>query len=261
MKKFYPLLIFIFFSVNAITQECQWIYVKGGKFKMGSKKDPDEQPVHKVKINDFYILNHEVTNAEFCRFLNIFGNKFEGNAPWIQLTGRWRTYKCRIYENNGKFYVEKGYENYPVTFVSWWGAEKYAQWIGGRLPTEAEWEYIASKIADTLTISSQNIQKYGWFKENSGYHLHRTKEKKSLNGIYDFFGNLSEWCYDWYSPSYYAVSPKKNPLGPDKGRQKVLRGFNWAAYAKSFYITNRRAIIPDENNITIGFRVVIPLAN
>lgn len=245
----------VFFPNTIFSQNCQWVFVEGGKFKMGSKKSADEMPVHKVKVNSFYILNHEVTNAEFVRFLNIYGNKFEGNAPWIRLTGRWRKEKCHIYLKDSVFYVEKGYEDYPVTFVSWWGAEHYAEWIGGRLPTEAEWEYLANKMLQNMT---EDISSYAWFKENSGYTLHKIKTKKPLMGIYDLFGNMSEWCYDWYSKDYYSKKIKNNPKGPKKGRQKVNRGLSWASEQKSFYISNRRAVIPAENNITIGFRVVIP---
>lgn len=255
IKILYTLLFFVIFSNTIYSQNCQWVFVEGGKFKMGSTKSPDELPIHKVKVNNFYILDHEVTNLEFVRFLNIFGNKFEGNAPWIRLTGRWRDERCRIYMKDSIFYVEKGYEDYPVTYVSWWGAEHYAEWIGGRLPSEAEWEYIANKMLQTQT---QEISQYAWFKENSGNTLHKVKTKQPIMEIYDLFGNMAEWCYDWYSKDYYSKKIKDNPTGPKKGRQKVNRGLCWASKQKSFYISNRRAVIPAENNITIGFRVVIP---
>jgi len=255
MNKILNILLLLFFSNFVNAQNCEWVFVEGGKFKMGSNKSQDELPVHKVKINSFYILNHEVTNREYARFLNLFGNQFEGHTIWINLRGKWRDEKCRIYCKDSVFYVEKGYEDYPVTFVSWYGAKSYAEWIGGRLPTEAEWEYLAHKITADTTI---DVAKYGWFKENSNYTIHKVKTKKPLMGIYDLFGNMSEWCMDWYSKDYYAKKPKKNPQGPDDGQQKVNRGLSWASKQNSFYISNRRALGPSGNNITIGFRVVVP---
>ena len=227
---------------------------------MGSQSGQnDEKPVHKVKISSFYVSKYEITNKQFCDFLNQKGNQYEGNTMWIDLNGKWRTLKCRIYQKDSVFYVEKGYENYPVAFVSWYGAQAYCKWRGGRLPTEAEWEYLA-KTGLTETQIYDSLNYYAVYKVDTLTGPQPVGSKKpDKNGIYDLFGNMAEWCYDWYLPEYYYFSPKKNPKGPDFGTMKVKRGGSWAENKNSIYPTNRKASNPNSNNITIGFRVVIPI--
>ncbi len=239
-----------------------YVFVKGGKFVMGNdSSNYDERPAHKVKLSDFYVSKTEVTNAQFVKFLNEKGNQRQGNTMWIDLDGKWRTYHNPIYQEDGKFYVKPGYENYPVMFVSWWGAEAYCKWAGGRLPTEAEWEYLARLQFKNNSIAPDTLEKYAVFKQNSGYHPNPVATKQPTKPeIYDLLGNMAEWCFDWYDDTYYSHAKHKNPLGPENGQMKVLRGGSWATPAKSIYPTNRRAAGPDNNNITIGFRVVIPTA-
>ena len=255
----------LFVSLLVTTQlwaqpDSNFVFVRGGKFLMGNNKGQyDERPAHKVRVSSFYVSKTEVTNAQFAKFLNEKGNQHQGNTMWIDLNGHWRTYHCPIYEQNGKFYVKKGFENYPVAFVSWWGAEAYCEWKGGRLPTEAEWEFLAKKAFNTDSIPIDTLKKYANFRENSGYHPNPVATKlPTPPGIYDLFGNQAEWCYDWYADDYYSKSKRRNPLGPEDGQMKVVRGGSWATKAKSISPTNRRAAGPDNNNITIGFRVVIP---
>ncbi len=260
-KIFYFFIIIIFCNfcnkTNAQVLD-DFVLIKGGKFKMGSNEANDQKPVRKVKISDFYILDHEVTNAEYAEFLNQKGNYICLHYIWIQLHGTWRNEKCRIYESDSVFYVEKGYEKHPITFVSWWGAQAYAEWKGGRLPTEAEWEYIAFETLNEIPADS--LLHYEVFIENSNNIIAETKSKKKLpNGIYDFFGNLSEWCYDWYFP-VYSKKQKTNPQGPESGDQKVKRGYYWGDSYKDVCKSYRKASNPNNNNITVGFRVVIPVS-
>ncbi len=240
--------------------DSNFVFVKGGKFFMGNNHGQyDEHPRHKVRISDFYVSKTEVTYAQFVEFLNAKGNQFQGNTKWIDLNGKWRTFKCPVYQKDGKFYVKKGFENYPVAFVSWWGAQAYCEWKGGRLPTEAEWEYLARLQFNCDSIPLDTLQRYAVFRENSGYHPNPVATRQPTRpGIYDLFGNQAEWCYDWYDDHYYEKSKKRNPLGPPGGQMKVVRGGSWATRAKSISPANRRAAGPDNNNITIGFRVVIP---
>lgn len=261
MRYFIFTICFNIIFLSSIAQNYNnYVFIKGGKFKMGSLNEKDESPIHNVKISDFYVLNHEVTNAEFVVFLNAKGNKFEGNSHWISLREKWRDEKCKIYEKDGFFRVEKGFENYPVVYVNWYGANAYANWIGGRLPTEAEWEYLAHLSVENEEFSNDFLKKHAVFKDNSNEMYSKINSKKILSiKIYDLFGNLSEWCNDWYSPDYYSYSPRKNPKGASKGVQKVKRGGSWADKFTTFSVTNRRASNPDNHNITVGFRVVIPL--
>jgi len=251
--------LLLFFSINIIIAQSitDFVFVKGGKFKMGAKNENDENPVHVVKINDFYVLNHEVTNAEFAEFLNDKRKHYDNHLEWINLSYKWNNEKCRIYIKNNSYFVEKGYENYPVTMVNWYGAQSYCQWIGGRLPTEAEWEYLAKKSLENIEFNEKTMSNYAVFEENSQNIFAPICSKRRILGIYDLFGNMSEWCSDWYSPDYYSKKEKKNPYGPSKGVQKVVRGGSWATKFSSISTTNRRASSPKNYNITIGFRVVI----
>jgi len=261
MKNISFVLLFLFVGLFSYAQpDTGFVYVKGGKFYMGTRHgQEDERPRHKVKISDFWISKYEVTNAQFAEFLNVKGNRFQSHAIWVELNAKWRNHRCRIYQKDGKFFVEKGYENYPVNYLSWYAAEAYCEWKGGRLPTEAEWEYLARLAFDKDSIPYSELDSVAWFKENSGYVPHKVGEKKpTYPGVYDLFGNQAEWLYDWYKPDYYKKSPRKNPMGPPDGNMKVIRGGSWATLAKSISPSNRRASGPTNHNITIGFRVVIP---
>jgi len=259
MKRVLFLLFFVcLFITNSFAQpDTGLVYVPSGSFKMGSKTgEADEQPVHKVKISGFYIGKYEVSNREFAEFLNVKGNQFEHNVLWINIDGHWRDLKCRIYEKDSSFFVEKGYEDYPVNFVSWDAANAYCKWKGGRLPTEAEWEYIAKKFSH----SPDSLEYYHWHAANSENKIHKIGAgTANLLGIYNLQGNLWEWCADWYDNHYYEKSPRKNPLNMVPNDYKVIRGGSWANNKKMLNPSNRNAIKPNINKINVGFRIAYDL--
>jgi formylglycine-generating enzyme required for sulfatase activity len=233
------------------------VLIEEGKFLMGNKfGDTDEKPVHKVKIDDFYIGKYEVTNSQYAEFLNSEGNQNEQNAYWILLSGIWEEEKCRIFLDDSIFKVENGYENYPVTYVNWYGANAYCKWKGGRLPTEAEWEYVAKGGKFKNDTSHLNLDYHAIYKLNSLEKVNQisTRQPNSL-GIFDLYGNLSEWISDCYSENYYKNSVKKNPQGYEKSNMKVTRGGSWYNNSETLTPTNRRGAPPNYNNITIGFRI------
>lgn len=243
------------------------VFIKGGKFKIGSKiGDDDEKGGKKIYINDFYISKFEVTNAQFCDFLNHKNPNASELMKYISLSGEFENLTCRIYQKDSLFHVEKGFGNYPVYFVSWFGAEAYCKFAGGRLPTEAEWEYVAkggkTSFFDKLFVryqfsGSNNPGELAWYRNNSKEKPHPVGQKKpnKLN-VFDMCGNLAEWCSDWYLPDYYKHSSEKNPQGPEIGRLKVHRGGSWYNTPDMLRITNRRASKPLTENATIGFRFV-----
>jgi len=247
-------LFFLAFFVDSFAQpDTGLVYVPAGSFKMGSKHgEADEQPVHKVKISGFYIGKYEVTNREFVEFLNIKGNQFEHNVLWINTDGHWRNLECRIKEKDGKFFVAKEFENYPVNFVSWYAADAYCKWKGGRLPTEAEWEYIVKKFP----LLNDSIDAHSWHSANSGNKIHKIAQTKANSlGIYDLQGNLWEWCADWYDNRFYEKSKRKNPLNNTPNDYKVIRGGSWANDKSMMNKSNRNAIKPNINKINVGFRI------
>jgi formylglycine-generating enzyme required for sulfatase activity len=101
------------------------------------------------------------------------------------------------------------------------------------LPTEAEWEYACKAGTDGAYDfgAAANLRQFSWCAENSEEKTHPVGQKKPNRwGIYDLYGNVSEWCEDVYSPSYYKNSPTKDPVGPPspgKDVQRVMRGGSW----------------------------------
>jgi formylglycine-generating enzyme required for sulfatase activity len=265
--------------------ERSMIRVPGGTFRMGSdEKDEDvqsdEKPAHDVTLRDFYMGRTEVTNAQFAAFLNEKGNQEEGGATWINLQGRFTSEKCRIQSSDGKiFTVEKGYERHPVIYVSWYGVTAYCKWLSQkagknyRLPTEAEWEYAARggpKWQDGYKYAGSNtIDEVAWYDKNSydkgqnspdyGTHAVATKKPNQL-GLYDLSGNVWEWCSDWYDDKYYEQfrsSPAINPLGAEKGGDRVYRGGGWGGNARVCRSAIRNLNAPTCRSYYLGFRLVL----
>ena len=238
--------------------ESDVVFVKGGTFTMGSdskspKADPDEVPLHQVTLSDYKISKYEVTNEQYVKFLNAKGNQTEAGRLWYNGLGK----NAGIIQKGGSFEVEKGRENYPVTYVTWHGAKAYAEWAGGRLPTEAQWEF-ASKGG----VESKNYQYSGSDNVNEvGYHLGNSKGlnpvgtlKPNELGIYDMSGNAWEWTADRKAP--YTPEAKVDPQPVTSGGDYVRRGAS--CYCKPTYCrsANRGTNNSFQNNI--GFRVVFP---
>ncbi len=258
--------------------------ITGGEFAMGSTEgSEDEKPVHTVEISSFRMSRYEITNAQFCNFLNEKGNQTEGGVEWINLDGKWDDERCRISKSGTKFVVASGYENYPVLYVSWYGAVAYCVWLAERtgknyrLPTEAEWEYAAA--------NGYRHTKYSWGDGNpsgrkGGNVADETAKKRYSNwtifedytdgyvytapvgsfdpnvlGLYDMSGNVWEWCADWYNDKYYETSPRKDPPGPTTGSSRVCRGGSWYGVNGYCRSANRIGYNPSSRDGIVGFRV------
>ncbi len=239
-------------------EQPETVFVKGGTFTMGRPEGEgadDEHPQHQVTLNDFYIGKYEVTNAEYAKFLNAKGKYEENGNTWIEIN------ESEIDLEGGKFKVREGKENYPVIEVTWYGATAYAEWAGGRLPTEAEWEYAArgGNKSQGYKYSGGNLYDVvAWFAENADAETHKvgTKQPNEL-GIYDMSGNVWELCSDWYNKDYYENSPTNNPQGPSSGTHKVRRGGSKANYAEDIPVYYRKDIELVSGYDYVGFRIVI----
>ena len=199
------------------------VFIKGGCFQMGDSFGDGyagERPVHEVCVNDFYIGEAEVTQGE------------------------WKVFMA---ENPS---VNKWGDNYPVDSVDWEDVKEFIKKMNVktgksyRLPTEAEWEYAArsggrkDKFAGTNDESV--LEEYAWYYKNSDNETHPVKQKKpNALGLYDMSGNVWEWASDLYDGSYYEISPKDNPKGPDNGMYHMLRGGSWYSEAKNVRTTDR----------------------
>jgi len=242
-------------STNKTSQDM--VYVAGGTFIMGSNSgESDEKPVHKVYLNSFYIDRYEVTNAQYCKFLNEKGNQTEGDATWLNINDK----DCKIVKQGGRYVPVSGYANHPVIDVTWYGARAYARWAGKRLPTEAEWEYAArggNKSRGYRYSGSNNVNEVAWYAKNSGGNPHPVGTKKPNElGLYDMSGNVEEWCVDWYNENYYSKSPYGSPTGPSSGKYRVLRGGSWNCYDVNTRCATRDLFNPLSRYYFIGFRCV-----
>jgi len=139
---------------------------------------------------------------------------------------------------------------HPVVNISWHDANGYCQWAGGRLPFEFEWEYAAGGGGGGESV--------GWFHNDAGSGARRVATVPP-NGwsLYDTLGPVWEWCLDWYDTNYYARSPNVNPLGPDTGSQRVIRGGSWREDAGTIFPYTRKSLAPETKADNVGFRCVI----
>jgi formylglycine-generating enzyme required for sulfatase activity len=210
--------------------------VPAGTFTMGSKKYPEEKPIHDVYLDSYYMDIYEVTNATYKECVS------DGI--------------CELPDNlNGKYggineYNDPKYANHPVVFIYWNMAKSYCEWRDARLPTEAEWEKAARGTDGRTYPWGENIDTtYASFL-NLGYINNNTtavgsyEKGKSPYGMYDMANNVLEWVNDWYNDTYYQNSPSSNPLGPaDIRKYHVLRGgsghsgsgFEYRSAARSGY--------------------------
>uniref|UniRef100_UPI00321780FC SUMF1/EgtB/PvdO family nonheme iron enzyme n=1 Tax=uncultured Draconibacterium sp. TaxID=1573823 RepID=UPI00321780FC len=244
----------------------EYVTVQGGTFQMGSNSgDSDEKPVHSVTLNGFKISKYEVTHAQFIEFLNdikcnsngSYNDSKYGNVEYIYIDNS----DCAIDYSGSKFVF--GGARYassadcPVIEVTWYGANAFAKWAGGFLPTEAQWEFAArgGNSSKGYTYSGSNtIGDVAWYEGNSGIKTHPVGQKQANElGIYDMSGNVYEWCADWYGS--YSSSSQTNPAGPSSGSYRVRRGGYWYSVADFCRVANRGYDSPDNSNYGMGFRV------
>ncbi len=211
--------------------------VPAGEFTMGSKNgDSDEKPEHQVSLEAFYLDKYEVTNSLYKACVDAGVCKEPGN------TSR---------------YNKTSYENHPVVYVDWNQAKTYCEWRSGDLPSEAQWEK-AARGTDGRT--------YPWGEEidcnkaNYGGCLNDTAEVGSYEsgrspyGLYDMAGNVWEWVADWYDSDYYEKSPSSNPLGPNSGQYRVLRGGSWIISENGARASYRNGYNLGSYDFNLGFR-------
>lgn len=226
------------------TTSGEMVFVPAGEFTMGSTAETDEQPVHVVYLDAFYIDKYEVTNAEFAVFIDAGGyntQAFWSAEGWAyRLAANWT--QPSSWES-GEYHSGPSWPGFPVRGISYYEAEAYANFVGKRLPTEAEWEKAARGTdqriypwGNSLDGSRANYYESGDpfdnFSTPIGFYDGRlfpnppfqTNDSPGPYGTYDQSGNVREWVKDWYSATYYSESPQSNPLGPISGGMRVLRG-------------------------------------
>lgn len=224
--------------------ENQMVFVKGGVFRMGDSfgdGNKEEKPVHQVLLNDFFISKYEVTQAQWEAIMGDNPSHFAGcndcpveRVSWVEV----QEFLAKVNELTGKSY---------------------------RLPTEAEWEYAARGGQESRGFryaGKNNINFVSWYSGNSQNKTHPVGQMEPNElGIYDMSGNVWEWTYDWFD--YYTDSPTPavNPIGPEQGDFRIVRGGSWYGYIGGSRVACRGSDDPANKRSYIGFRVVHPVVD
>jgi formylglycine-generating enzyme required for sulfatase activity len=233
-----------FAGVLIASEDPAMVNVPAGTFTMGRTKLTsddktnmrphvllDDRPLHNVSISAFQLDKHEVTNAEYRIFVEKTGRK----APY--------------------HWIGQQPPDLPVYNVDWEDANAYCHWAGGRLPTEAEWEYAArgGKADVDYPWGDQPDTKLARFNVGTGAGP-VAKFPANGFGLFDMAGNVSEWTADWFDRGYYAKSPAADPKGPASGEYKVIRGGAWSDSPKRITVFFRNWVRPNQRTPNIGFR-------
>jgi len=248
--------------------------------------EPDEKPAHTAGTSGFWLATHEVRVSAWRAYLEatmpdtVFPGSDAVTANLVDDLALGRQKKGVSWEAplDPKVSAEP---DWPVTQVTWDDAAGYCGWIGGRLPTEAEWE-MASREREKRTIypwgddesPASVVENLGDVEMVRALRVNRRQRSAFLTGYDDdtvayaavdafpsnalgiagLAGNVREWVADFYGEGWYAESPEEDPAGPETGELRVVRGGSWASPAVDLRVSNRQALPPDTRSPVVGFR-------
>ena len=246
-----------------------YVYVPAGSFRMGDNfgdGEARERPLHVVELDAFYIGKLEITNGQWRKFRDDPGYDDTKFWPGGRVVPKDQIPYWSDARNHGGGTPDS--DDYPVMGVNWDAATAYCNWLSAktgrkyRLPTEAEWEKAAR---------GTDQRRYPWGNTIDASYARYTTDAPfetampaghyptgaSPYGALDMAGNVMEWCSDWYSRSYYSVSPKKNPKGPESGSYRVVRGGSFFVDGFDLRTYGRSAAWPSlQSHRMMGFRAV-----
>jgi iron(II)-dependent oxidoreductase len=253
-----------------------FVAIPGALFIMGKGDDYDNiaDPVyvpllpHPVKVDAFYMTETEISNRQFKAFI-------DENPSWKPSERESLTAQNLVDDNYLKNWQDNTYptgsENLPVTYVSYFAAKAYCDWLSikmkssapgfiVRLPFEAEWEWACARG----NIRNYPVQGSVFFKEEITGPARAGSSSRNIHGLRDMAGNVWEWCEDWYAPARYLISsfnPEINYISEStkipSGALKVVRGGSWANSAEKIKLYTRGSQPPDWCTEFLGFRVVL----
>jgi formylglycine-generating enzyme len=239
------------FDPTVLLPQCARI--PAGYFLMGCESGQDnEQPVHNVWVDEFFLATLQVTNADYARFLDQTQLSMEPPPFWKD--------------------PDFNHPQQPVVGVSWHDATRYCEWLSSiaadatgtrfRLPTEAEWERAARGGIEGVLYPwgdapPQSLPDYA---ARCAKSWRTGPEQVGLAdpnpyGLYNMCDNVHEWCSDWYGSDYYVASQHRNPRGLQNGARRASRGGSWRHHIKISRCAARSSIPPDFKYADYGFRV------
>ncbi|MBN1619982.1 formylglycine-generating enzyme family protein [candidate division WOR-3 bacterium] len=266
-----------YFIIDKVIENELVLIVCDSFFLMGSDTSepghcPDEDPVHSVCLSSFYVSKREVRNAEYRQFCDFNAYQYPPDPGFPGMSSYFDSFP-----------------DYPVVMVSWFDAARFCNWLslaegyeaqydtltwqcrftgGYRLPTEAEWEYLARGGLESQYYpwgNQQPTDQCNW----SGDPFHEyTAPVVSYDvngfGLYNTAGNVWEWCNDFYADDYYSSSPFSDPRGPQSGSFRVIRGGSWFDSVENVRCAKRGPSDPSFSDAfikanTLGFRIVLGL--
>ena len=215
-------------------KKIDWIEIPAGSFTMGSPSSEADrssnETQHQVSLSSYRMSKYEITFAQYDVFCEQTGRQKPSDEGW-------------------------GRGNRPVINVSWDDANAFAQWMGCRLPTEAEWEY-ACRAGTTTPYNTGYLLSSSNFNEINNKTMPVGRYQPNAWGLHDMHGNVWEWCSDWYGD--YNNGQQTNPQGPSSGSYRVKRGGSWNYYARDCRSASRFSGLPSYRFNFLGFRLVAP---
>jgi len=273
------------FSVRCVRDDVSILYIPtvnipAGMFIMGSpesevNRNTDDETQYPVTLTAFRMSKYEITNAQYAAFLNAKGIGITNDTYGLYTGGAYPTQPIiyspgsYLHYSGSQWIPVAGYETSPVVNVTWYGATEYATYVGGSLPTEAQWEY-GCRAGTTTPFNTgsclTNTQaSYDWsYPYSTCTNTVTTYPGKTLPvgsyapnayGLYDMHGNVWEWCSDWYGTTY-PTTAQTNPTGPATGSFRAIRGGGWNDYAQFCRSAIRGNFHPDGYYDSFGLRVV-----
>ena len=218
------------------------------------------KPQHDVTVSAFYLDKTEVTVEDYVEMLN---DLVDYPSTVERLVNPLMPLE---YEVEAGFTIKEGYENKPMNYVSWYEAAAYCAHIGKRLPFEAEWE-LAAKGADIENPRNVPWDTPGWSCHKAVYYTNETlcaerpepvgthPDGDTPDGISDMAGNVSEWIFDWFAE--YTEEAQTNPVGPDDGVYKILRGGGFRDSSDALRVNDRVLANPKSRSEGVGFRCAV----
>ncbi len=245
------------------------VRIPAGSFAMGSVSgDPDEKPVHEVRIDhEFHLGRTEVTVRQFRAFVEATGYKTDAEqVGWANTCPQ-----PGLHPNErGLDWRRPGFElkdDQPVVVVSWNDAMAFCRWLSAqtgrnvRLPAEAEWEYAAR--AGGREDSASRLEEAAWYEGNASDRAHPVGTKRPNPwGLVDMQGNAWEWCLDVWRPDYREAAPEgraqtHDPVVPQVVWRYVLRGGSWFTPVRQLSLSYRARYLNHFSRPDTGFRIAL----